>query len=196
MKVLLQTCCGPCLTGSRIPFEEEGMDVTGLWFNPNIHPWTEYDRRLQTLQRYVYLEPMEMIYLDEYPLYSTLFGMINSAAAVEEWAGPGMTAPQRAGRCDFCYRLRLGRAAEEAKRKDYDGYSTTLLISKHQDHDIIRRIGEEIGSETGIDFIYMDLRKYWKESLRRSKGRRMYRQPYCGCIFSEQERYAGSDGFP
>jgi len=193
---MLQTCCGPCLTGSRIPFEEEGIAITGLWFNPNIQPWTEYDRRLQTLQRYVYLEPMQMVYLDEYPLYSTLCGMISASSNDNnDETGPRMTEGQRAKRCEYCYRNRLERTAKVAAEKGFESFSTTLLISKHQDHDIIRRLGEEIGSDIGVDFIYMDLRKYWKESIRRSKERRMYRQPYCGCIFSEQERYAGSDGF-
>jgi predicted adenine nucleotide alpha hydrolase (AANH) superfamily ATPase len=195
MRVLLQTCCGPCLTGSRIPFEEQGMEITGLWFNPNIHPYTEFDRRVQTLQRYIYLHPMDMIYLEEYPLFWTINGMIEASNESVDDIGDSMSNDQRERRCHFCYTTRLKRTAIEAKDRKFDGFSTTMLISKHQDHHIIRRIGDEIGSEMGVDFLYMDLRKYWKDSIRISKGLRMYRQPYCGCIFSEQERYAGSDGF-
>ncbi|MBN1389999.1 MAG: epoxyqueuosine reductase QueH [Candidatus Thermoplasmatota archaeon] len=194
MKVLLQTCCGPCLTGSRIPFEEEGIGITGLWYNPNIHPWTEYDRRLQTLQRYIYLQPMEMIYDEEYPLYGFICGMLDLSKRTDEEKTGMMSEAQRAQRCSYCYRTRLKRTADEALKRGYDGYSSTMLISKHQDHDIIRRIGDEIGAEVGCDFVYMDLRKHWKDSIRLSREKRMYRQPYCGCIFSEQERYAGSDG--
>ena len=103
---------------------------------------------------------------------------------------------QRQRRCDYCYRTRLERTAREALERGYDGYSTTMLISKHQDHGRIRAMGEEIGAATGCDFVYIDLRKFWKDSIRISREKRMYRQPYCGCIFSEQERYAGTDGSP
>lgn len=195
MKLLLQTCCGPCLTGSRLPFEEEGIDITGLWYNPNIHPWTEFDRRLQTLQRYIYLKPLEMIYLEEYPLYNFMCVMIAESKGDETTAGYKMSDQERERRCSYCYRTRLARTANEARERGFDHFSTTMLISKHQDHHIIKHIGNEIGSDVGVDFLYMDLRKNWKESIKVSKELRMYRQPYCGCIFSEQERYAGSDGF-
>ena len=193
--MMLQTCCGPCLTGSRISFEEEGIDVTGLWYNPNIHPWTEYDRRLQTLQRYIYLKPIKMIYIDEYPLYGFICGMLNETCLEAGEYRARMSDRERGKRCSYCYRKRLLKTAQEAQERGFDGFSTTMLISKHQDHPIIRRIGDEVAEETGTDFIYVDLRKNWKESIRISKDLRMYRQPYCGCIFSEQERYAGSDGF-
>lgn len=194
MKVLLHTCCGPCLTGSRIPFEEEDIDITGLWYNPNIHPWTEYDRRLQTLQRYVYLEPMKMIFRDEYPLFSFIRGMLGQLPPCTHEGSYRMSEAQRASRCYFCYRTRLERTADKAANSGFDGFSTTMLISTHQDHGIIRKLGEEIGTDIGCDFIYKDLRKHWKDSIRLSKEKRMYRQPYCGCIFSEQERYTGQDG--
>lgn len=194
MKILLHTCCGPCLTGSRIPFEEEGIKITGLWYNPNIHPWTEYDKRLQTLQRYVYLEPMEMIFKEEYPLFRFICGMLDQLPGTCEEPGERMSDAQRTLRCSYCYRKRLERAAAEAVKRGFDGFSSTMLISKHQDHGTIRKLGEEIGAENGCDFIYMDLRKHWKDSIRISKNRKMYRQPYCGCIFSEQERYSGQDG--
>jgi predicted adenine nucleotide alpha hydrolase (AANH) superfamily ATPase len=183
------------LTGSRISFEEEGIDVTGLWYNPNIHPWTENDRRLQTLQRYIYLRPMKMIYLDEYPLYEFICGMMGETCEIGSEAGMKMSENEREKRCSYCYRKRLLKTANEAKERGFDSFSTTMLISKHQDHSVIRKIGNEIGEEADCDFIYMDLRKRWKDSIKISKDLRMYRQPYCGCIFSEQERYAGSDGF-
>jgi predicted adenine nucleotide alpha hydrolase (AANH) superfamily ATPase len=195
MKLLLQTCCGPCLTGSRISFEEEEMDLVGLWFNPNIHPRTEYDRRLQTLQRYIYLHPMEMVFIEEYPLFSFLTGMMKDTCSGCSNAGSKMSQSERTRRCSYCYRTRLMRTALVAKDRGIDHFSTTMLISKHQDHNIIRRIGDECAQDVGLDFVYKDLRIKWKESISISRSLRMYRQPYCGCIFSEQERYAGSDGF-
>jgi predicted adenine nucleotide alpha hydrolase (AANH) superfamily ATPase len=193
--LLLQTCCGPCLTGSRIPFEnEEDLKITALWYNPNIHPFSEYDRRLQTLQRYVYLEPIEVQYIDSYDLYPFICGVIGSVWKEDRIPEAAMTTGERRARCSFCYATRLRRTAEEAKEKGFSQFSTTMLLSRHQDHEAIRRIGGEIGDEVGVDFLYKDLRKHWRDSIRISKGHRMYRQPYCGCIFSEQERYAGQDG--
>ncbi|MGA1847781.1 MAG: epoxyqueuosine reductase QueH [Thermoplasmatota archaeon] len=176
--LLLQTCCGPCLTGSRMPFEtEEDLKLTALWYNPNIHPYTEYDRRLQTLQRYVYLEPIDVHYIDRYDLYPFICGMIGAVRKNSGAIEPTMTTGERKDRCSFCYALRLRRTAEEAKERGYGYFSTTMLLSKHQDHETIRRLGSEIGDDLGVDFLYKDLRKQWKDSIRISRSYRMYRQP-------------------
>jgi hypothetical protein len=120
--------------------------------------------------------------------------MIDAVKAENGGMNPQMTSQERRDRCRFCYTLRLRRTAEEAKRIGYEHFSTTMLLSKHQDHGTIRRIGSELGEELGIDFLYKDLRGRWKDSIRISRGYHMYRQNYCGCIFSEQERYHGPDG--
>ncbi|MFW3146747.1 MAG: epoxyqueuosine reductase QueH [Thermoplasmatota archaeon] len=182
--ILLHTCCGPCLTSSRMPFEEEELEITAFWFNPNIHPSTEHEKRLQTLERYLYLYPMGFINPEEYPLHDFLEGQI--CAARED--GENASHPSR---CRFCYFRRLKRTAQEAKERGFDHFSTTLLLSKYQLHDIIRKTGEEVAEEIGVDFVYKDLRKNWRDSINISRELRLYRQPYCGCIFSEMERYAG-----
>jgi predicted adenine nucleotide alpha hydrolase (AANH) superfamily ATPase len=138
---------------------------------------------------------MEMVYLEEYPLYQFICGMVRETCDYDSDAGQIMSERERIKRCSYCYRVRLMRTALEAKKRNFESFSTTMLISKHQDHSVIRRLGNEIADDVGLDFIYIDLRKRWKETIRISRDLRMYRQPYCGCIFSEQERYAGSDGF-
>jgi len=195
--VLLQTCCAPCLTGSRIPFEEEeNLEIKALWYNPNIHPWTEYDRRLQTLQRYVYLEPLDVVYLDRYDLFPFICGMMDTVRDGNMEEKSFMSAEERRRRCAYCYASRLKMTAMEASKRNCSHFSTTMLLSRHQDHETIRRIGSEIGDEMGVDFLYKDLRKFWKDSIRISREYRLYRQPYCGCIFSEHERFMGQDGSP
>jgi len=101
-----------------------------------------------------------------------------------------MSEKDRKVRCEMCYDIRLGKTAEFAKNNGYDAISSTLLLSKHQDHEAIRRSCKKMADIHDVEFIYKDLRKNWKDSIRISKELELYRQPYCGCIFSEHERYA------
>jgi len=96
-----------------------------------------------------------------------------------------------AERCRYCFRLRLSRTAEIALENGFGAFTTTLLISPHQKHDLIREIGNELAEEKGIDFLYADLRKRYSDSRRMTKPLELYRQQYCGCVYSEWERYAG-----
>jgi len=186
MTTLLHVCCAPCLSGARKAFEDENMDAVGLWFNPNIHPWKEFDLRLQTLQRYMALEPIEVIYIEEYPLIEMISLMLQDC---EKEHIAMMSPEQREKRCRVCYTERLNRTADTAIEKGFDSFSTTLLLSKYQRHELIREVGENVSDKKGIEFMYDDMRKYWSHSLDRSRELRLYRQKYCGCIFSEQERY-------
>jgi len=93
-------------------------------------------------------------------------------------------------RCQYCFRLRLSRTAETARQMGFDAFTTTLLISLHQKHDLLREIGSELAEEKGIDFLYVDLRKRYSDSRRMTKPLNLYRQQYCGCVYSEWERYA------
>ncbi|BAF59209.1 Uncharacterized protein conserved in bacteria [Pelotomaculum thermopropionicum SI] len=92
-------------------------------------------------------------------------------------------------RCHFCYAMRLDRAARVAKRGGFDCFSTTLLASPYQKHELIREIGRETGDKYGIPFFYMDFRPGYREATARSRELGMYRQQYCGCIYSERDRY-------
>ncbi len=96
-------------------------------------------------------------------------------------------------RCQYCFRLRLLKTAETAHQAGFNAFTTSLLISPHQKHDLLRGIGNEISKEKGIDFLYVDLRKRYSDSRHMTKGLNLYRQQYCGCVYSEWERYAKRD---
>jgi len=178
-RVLVHTCCAPCLTGVHYRLKEEGYEAVSLWYNPNIHPFTEWERRLGELLKYRGLTGIEVIVIDEYPLKKFLKGLIIADERGTE------------ARCSYCIGMRLKRTAEEAKRRGFDYFTTTLLVSRHQPHELIRDLGRRIGKKEGIKFLYIDFRKNWKDSVRISRSLHMYRQGYCGCILSEAERYRG-----
>jgi len=191
MKMLLQTCCAPCLSGSRISFEDEDIDITAYWYDPNIQPFSEHQKRLHTLERYLFLKPMKYIIEPGYEQNSYMVRQMEKLAAngmVDDC--DIMSEKNRKVRCEMCYDIRLGKTADFAKKNGYDAISSTLLLSKHQDHEAIRRSSKKMADIHDVEFIYKDLRKNWKDSIRISKELELYRQPYCGCIFSEHERYA------
>ncbi|MHB8917042.1 MAG: epoxyqueuosine reductase QueH [Desulfocucumaceae bacterium] len=172
MRLLLHTCCGPC---SICPVEvlKREMEVTGHFFNPNIHPYTEWKARRETLARYAEDTGLEMIFDDHYLLEEFIRGV----------------AHRETERCFFCYGMRLRRTAAAAVEGSFDAFSTTLLVSPYQKHDLIREVGEAVALEAGIRFLYRDFRPGYREASARSKELGMYRQKYCGCIYSEKERY-------
>ena len=149
------------------------MDVTGYFFNPNIHPITEFRKRLIALENYANIALLPLITDKEYELESFLEGAL----------GYGKD------RCLFCYKTRLEKAFQKAADDRYDAVTTTLLYSKHQRHDSIREMGDELADVYRIRFFYQDFRKGWKVGIEESKKINMYRQQYCGCIFSERDRY-------
>lgn len=190
MELLLHACCAPCLSGSRIPYEEGGYDVKGFWYNPNIQPWKEYDSRLKDLERYSILEPIEIVYDHQYPLLDMMLEMVKSLeSSVKNEHGAVMDLNDRRSRCKNCYQIRIKRCAQKASDLGVDAFSTTLLISKYQNHDLVKEVCEEASERYGVKFPYRDLRKYWGRSLDSSRKLRLYRQQYCGCVFSEAERY-------
>jgi predicted adenine nucleotide alpha hydrolase (AANH) superfamily ATPase len=173
MKVLLHICCANCAIYPVKTIREKGLDVMGFFYRHNIHPYTECLRRQEALQSYADRINLKMIYQEGYDLE----GFIQNVVFRE------------AERCNYCYHDRLRSTALLAKRGKFDYFSTTLLYSKHQKHDLIRAMGESIGKSTGIEFLYQDFREGWKEGIACSKQMGLYRQQYCGCIYSEKERY-------
>lgn len=189
MKLLLHTCCAPCLSGSRPALEAEGFEPTVYFFNPNIHPFSEWEKRLQTLERYLYLRPMEAVIERDYPLWNYMREL--SAAVCPEAAsatGGMMTPEERKKRCAFCYRMRMEASAKLAVERGFDAFTTTLLLSIHQDHELLKEVCRTVSDESNVEFVYSDLRKHWNDSKRGSMELGLYRQNYCGCIFSEHER--------
>lgn len=145
----------------------------GYFYNPNIHPYSEFKKRLQTLENYSKIAMLPLYVDRSYDLEMFLKGALERGD----------------DRCLFCYRVRLEAAYEKAVESGADAVTTTLLYSKHQHHDDIRAVGEELSRSNGIPFLYEDFRKGWKEGITQSQSLNMYRQNYCGCIFSERDRF-------
>jgi predicted adenine nucleotide alpha hydrolase (AANH) superfamily ATPase len=152
---------------------EEGLEVMGFFYRHNIHPYTECLRRQEALEAYAEQINLKVIYQEGYDLE----GFIQNVAFRES------------ERCNYCYHDRLRSTALLARRGKFDYFSSTLLYSKHQQHELIRSMGESIGKSAGVAFLYRDYREGWKEGIECSKQMGLYRQHYCGCIYSEKERY-------
>ncbi len=173
MKLLLHICCAPC---SIYPLQQLGREdhaVMGFFYRHNIHPFTECLKREETLRDYAQQIGLRMIWQPGYELEAFLRN-----AAFRE-----------AERCRLCYHARLTTTAQYAKKGKFDAFSTTLLYSRFQKHDDIRAIGEAVGKASGVPFYYRDFRDGWRAGIDESRRRGMYRQSYCGCIYSEKERY-------
>jgi len=177
MKVLLHVCCAPCSTFPIRRLRELGCDVTGLWYNPNIHPFQEHEARRACFRRYAESIRLPVLWWPRYEM----------PAFMRRVSG------HEADRCADCYRMRLTAAADVAEAKGFEAISTTLLISPHQKHEEIREIGTQIAAERGLKFYYEDFRSGWAERGRAVKELNLYRQQYCGCLYSEYERYCGDE---
>jgi predicted adenine nucleotide alpha hydrolase (AANH) superfamily ATPase len=194
MNILLHTCCSNC---AIYPFKivaSEGHSFTGLWFNPNIHPFEEYNARLQSLKKLSDMWSIDMLFLEDYGTeeYFGMFGLSDNLAGTKDIiAIDPKLIPRHPERCRRCYELRLGRTAEEASRKGFDAFSTTLLISPYQDFEQIEATGKELADRYNVEFFLKDFRPYFRDAMASAKELGLYRQKYCGCIFSKIERHKG-----
>jgi predicted adenine nucleotide alpha hydrolase (AANH) superfamily ATPase len=159
---------------------EEAIRPDLFWFNPNIHPYTEYKNRRDTLSQYAAAQNLALNIIDEYGLRSFIQGVCSGPEAV------GGDSP---GRCAWCYRARLEKTAALAAERGYDAFCTTLLISPWQDHEGIRRAALEAAERGGVNFLYRDFRPRFRAGQAQARVLGLYMQKYCGCIFSEEERY-------
>ena len=166
-------CCGPCAIYPVNILRKEGFDILGLFYNPNIHPYIEYEKRRKTLHDFAMTESLAVVIESGYPIEQ----YFRRIAFEEE------------NRCYHCYRERLEYAFSIAREKHMDALTTTLLYSKYQKHDLIVCIAEELAKDYGVSFYYHDFREGWQEGIQLSRERLMYRQKYCGCIYSERERF-------
>ncbi|MDD4223024.1 MAG: epoxyqueuosine reductase QueH [Candidatus Cloacimonetes bacterium] len=171
--LLVHTCCAPCLIAPCQQLKAEGLKFSALWYNPNIHPVTEYRQRLQALRDYAAHEGFGLIVKDDYGLREFVQAV---AADIDS-------------RCEHCYRLRLEMAAKTAAEEGFSAFSSTLFYSKYQDHGLMQELAREMAAKYGVSFFYQDWRTLWDEGNRLSREAGMYRQKYCGCVFSEEERY-------
>lgn len=173
MKILLHVCCGPCTIYPLNVLRAQGHKVQGYFFNPNIHPFKEFKRRINAVKELADGEKFSV--------------EIDSRYGLQEYLRQVVFHEQ--GRCSICYDMRLEQVARYAGKMGVDAFSTTLLYSKYQNHELIRKKGEHLAEKFGVTFHYQDFRQGWQEGIDRSKEMGLYRQPYCGCIYSEQERY-------
>ncbi len=174
MKLLMHICCGPCATYPAKTLLEAGHRLHGYFYNPNIHPLAEYRLRLESTEKMLRLMDFPATIADEYD--------------IEEFFR--RVALRGADRCAACYHLRLEKAALAAAEQGCDSFTTSLLVSPYQKHELIREIGRSIGSEHAIEFYYEDFRPGWPRTREMSREMELYRQKYCGCIYSEKERFA------
>lgn len=173
MRILLHACCAPCLV---VPFDDlsrEGHEVTVLFFDPNIHPYSEYLRRLDALITYSRDHNVRVLHEHD-------------QEGMEGWFRQVVfREPQR---CLICFHYRMDRTALTADAKGFDAFSTTLLYSRFQKHDLLRSTCESISESHGIPFLYKDWRSGWNEGVKRYRKTGLYMQKYCGCLYSEKER--------
>lgn len=182
-RLLVHACCAPCLVAVYEDIEKnyneynlesiEGADV--IWYNINIHPKEEYERRRDTLKEFLLVKGKEGIFLEEYNLL--------------KWAKEAVNFKENGYslRCEYCYKSRLEKVFEYARDNNYTAVTTTLLISPYQKHDVICDVCEELSKKYNVKFLYKDYRPMFWDGQHRAKDLGLYRQKYCGCIFSIDE---------
>ena len=174
--VLLHVCCAHCAAYTINHWREQGYNINAFWYNPNIHPYTEHEQRLEAMKALTTQSKVPLIISEGYEIIDYFRQVVGHESE----------------RCQHCFRLRLSRTARVARERHFDAFTTTLLISPHQKHDLIREIGARVAEETGVEFLYADLRKRYSDSRHLTKPLDLYRQQYCGCVYSEWERYANT----
>ena len=173
MKTLMHMCCAPCANQPIQTLRQEGIEVSGFWFNPNIHPYTEYRARRTTLEEYAKEIAMPLVQINEYGLRMFVQNVSDNID----------------GRCSFCYRVRMEETARYAAENGFDSFTTSLLISPYQNHEAIVSVAQAMGREYGVEFLYRDFRPLFRAGQDFAREHGMYMQKYCGCVFSEEDRY-------
>ena len=171
MKVVLHICCGVCAAGAVEALAAEGRQVIGFFYNPNIHPAEEYQKRLETACKVA----QELNFPLEAPDYETEEWFRKTSSLKDE--------PEGGRRCQVCYRLRLEKTRDYMMACGADAFTTTLTISPHKSAQAINKIGQEIGGEK---FLIRDFKKKdgFKRAVQLAKRWELYRQDYCGCMYS------------
>ena len=175
MKLLLHTCCAPCLIYPLESLRKKGFEVSGLFYNPNIHPFSEYRERKRAVEEYSSKMGVEIFYPDYAP--EEFFRAVNMMEEKNE-------------RCPICWYQRFKFCAQVAREIGATYFSSTLLVSPYQDHELLNKIGFDVAGEEDVEFYYEDFRPGFKKAHDDAKTQGIYCQKYCGCIFSEIERSA------
>ncbi|MCR4610499.1 MAG: epoxyqueuosine reductase QueH [Lachnospiraceae bacterium] len=183
--LLIHSCCAPC-SSYVLEYLSDYFKITVYYYNPNIYPADEFLFRMQEQKRFIEeftannpdKNPIDLIESDHLSerFYEAVRGLENE--------------PEGGKRCEKCFRLRLGESAKLAAEKGFDYFTTTLSISPHKNAQLLNELGEEIGSKAGVKYLYSDFKKRggFVRSAEISKEYNMYRQDYCGCVYSYNER--------
>ncbi|MBN2851624.1 MAG: epoxyqueuosine reductase QueH [Clostridia bacterium] len=163
MKLLVHTCCAPCLVYISHYLKENGIDYSSLFYNPNIHPYKEYMKRFEHLKKFMQDENTELFHL---PSFMQV-----------KWE-------KQSDNCDFCYKDRLETTVKFAKEHGFTHFTSSLLISPYQDHEKIKDIAKALANEYEVEFFYYDFRPNYREGQNMAREKGIYRQKYCGCIHS------------
>lgn len=155
-KIFLHSCCAPCTIYVHQKLITDGFEVNSFFYNPNIRPRAEYEIRRQTMDQYARAVGLKVLFEPN----------------------DRKTEP---GSCENCYLVRLNKTAAKAKELGFDYYSTTLLISPYQKHELLKEIGQKVGKEHGIEFYYEDFRAGFRPGQAIAREMDLYRQKYCGC---------------
>lgn len=176
MRLLLHACCGPCSLEPLRMLLDEGHEIAIAYMNSNIHPQEEYEHRRETLLDFARSQGIPVI---------------EGVYAPQAWANTageyGTDPEMRPQRCRACYRLRMDEACRYASENGFDGVATTLTVSPYQYTEIIKEELEAACEPYGLTPVFHDYREQYSEATRRSKALGMYRQNYCGCVFSKVE---------
>lgn len=178
--VLLHSCCAPC-SSACLERLADNFSVTVFYYNPNIYPESEYLHRVNEQKRLIremeFKNKVGFIEGENNPkeFYSAVKGLENE--------------PEGGKRCFKCYRLRLLKTAQTAKENGFDYFTTTLTLSPLKNSQKLNEIGQSVAEETGVKFLPSDFKKKngYLRSIELSKIHNLYRQNYCGCIFSQRE---------
>ena len=177
-RLLLQSCCGPCssyVLEALTPY----FRVTVLYYNPNIQPQEEYDLRLENQRKIIAVLPTP----SAVDILECSYDGEKYDAAVR-----GLESePEGGARCTVCFHLRLEETAKRASELGYDWFCTTLTVSPHKDAERLNQIGMALGEKYGVPFLPSDFKKRegYKRSIQLSKEYDLYRQDYCGCLYSK-----------
>lgn len=178
MKLLLHTCCAPCSVYCIDSLRKEEIEPTVYWFNPNIHPYMEYKSRRDCLKEYTKNINVKAIFEENYGLDEFCKNVIGDLQ----------------NRClNYCYKVRLEQTVKYAKEHGYTHFSTTLLVSPYQNHDGLIKVANEMAEKYNVEFLYRDFRVGFREGQAKARELGLYMQKYCGCVFSEEERYNNSN---
>ena len=179
-RLLIHACCAPCLVAV---YDDTIKNMTNMdidefeviWHNTNIHPKIEYDKRKETFISYVNSMGKTPIMIDEYNMNKFISDVVN------------LDKTKYKMRCEYCYVSRLEKVFEYAKENGYTHVTTTLLISPFQKHDVIRKVCESLAKKYDVIFLYKDYRPLFEEGQKKAKELGIYRQKYCGCVYSIDE---------